>query len=1353
MPKVSVIIPIWNVEDYLRQCLDSVVNQTLRDIEIICVDDGSTDGSPAILAEYAAKDPRVRVLTRASANAGDARNAGVAIATGEYLGFVDSDDWCELALFEKAYARAKEANADVVIWRNDHFDVRRNRLTAPFRFHLHPEQIIRPIAPHEIRHVIFAVFPFAPWCRLVRHEHVRREALSFQSVQRSNDVLFGCLTLATASRIALMDEVLYHYRTGTRMNLQSGNDFSVGDVVRVWKAVGHALEDRQLMRDFRVGYFNAAANSFFYTLGSLTNVESYRTLFAELKELFATDPLLSSCKEGDIRDAGARLFVSALRATDNPIDFLLRLARFDRRRFTMLWREADSLRAYKRDNERKLEERESARREWLRLETLPLVSVAVVDGDESDVAAVRNQAPESGEVFLVEAPDGGTLAGFDEALERANGRYMALLGSGERYLRDGVLEILCLTANVNGAHVCGGTGGVSSYVFDRAWLQERQFHFADYPSASTFLAAVRSADRQSIVLHRQVIVDAVVNLLQTAVPEDVDPVGWGMRAGRMLFAYDRLDLAGEFLERWHDLVLARKLSPEIAGAVVNAFGYPFLEALVSEKARARGVLTALRKWSVAAAGDGVTAFRDAELPALAVDEPMKGLRPGLSVVIPVYNCEAYLVRAIESVRKQTSDDWEIVCVDDGSTDCSPEILDYYARFDGRIRVFHKPNSGVSDTRNLGLEKVRGRYVAFLDGDDWYEPGMVASVLSKADEHDLELCMFDFRCRDFATLESQYHFWTFGHLYENWGVGDAVFSSRELAKWWYYGSLCQMAWKVDFLKARNARFPRIPLGEDVALMSALFPFVRRGYVINRTFYNYQRGEPTSAVTRHNHEKGLSFVRKYETLLGIYRDVYQKETDEATRAKFVGRIISDILYDCSVAPVVHKWMLEVGVVGFGLDRIPHEYLLRPMHADQLARMLVTETPGMTDKDAFLAVPQAITSILRWIERRRDREKRKDLIIVAPQLTSTNDEAVDSWSYFTYLKEIGREAKFVINARHRRCGEFQEAFPRDVIALSDADDLSYDFVRKCRRELVRAKAVAVEWTLSNPHVMKWLSELDGLVYAFLQHGLTYNPPRPVHLHWWRPFNLINFCSERERDLVLGALGNPPGIRSVVAGLPRWDLLKDEQDAGHRVLFVMLTWRPTYNLRAADFWTSAYWRGLKALFSPARLVRFAEAGLTVKLALHHALRSLDMSALDFGQNVEIVEPQTVSYWIRHSAMLLTDFSSVSFDFLYLQKPVVYWIPDRYDGELSAPDREKVMVADGFLKSFIGQAHSADEAVNRVVDYARGGFSLSAEDRAKIAPFFSDGGEFRRRITEAIDSICATSNLSNPQIERTIER
>lgn len=100
-PKVSVIIPVYNVEEYLRQCLDSVINQTLKEIEIICVDDGSTDSSLEILKEYAAKDHRITVITQQNNGAAIARNIGLYNINANYIGFIDADDYIDLDFYEK----------------------------------------------------------------------------------------------------------------------------------------------------------------------------------------------------------------------------------------------------------------------------------------------------------------------------------------------------------------------------------------------------------------------------------------------------------------------------------------------------------------------------------------------------------------------------------------------------------------------------------------------------------------------------------------------------------------------------------------------------------------------------------------------------------------------------------------------------------------------------------------------------------------------------------------------------------------------------------------------------------------------------------------------------------------------------------------------------------------------------------------------------------------------------------------------------------------------------------------------------------------------------------------------------
>jgi exopolysaccharide biosynthesis predicted pyruvyltransferase EpsI len=114
-PLISVIVPIHKVEPYLRKCVDSIINQTYQNLEIILVDDGSPDGCGAICDEYAEKDSRVRVIHKPNGGLSSARNAGIDIAAGEWLGFVDSDDYCMPEMYEKLYNAAKSADADMVI--------------------------------------------------------------------------------------------------------------------------------------------------------------------------------------------------------------------------------------------------------------------------------------------------------------------------------------------------------------------------------------------------------------------------------------------------------------------------------------------------------------------------------------------------------------------------------------------------------------------------------------------------------------------------------------------------------------------------------------------------------------------------------------------------------------------------------------------------------------------------------------------------------------------------------------------------------------------------------------------------------------------------------------------------------------------------------------------------------------------------------------------------------------------------------------------------------------------------------------------------------------------------------------
>ena len=122
MPKISVIVPVYNVEKYLRKCLDTIISQTFSDIEIICVNDGSTDNSRKILEEYKNKDYRIVIVDKKNGGLSSARNAGMKVARGEFISFIDSDDWIDETMLEKLYNSMTTLKTDITICAVHQFD-------------------------------------------------------------------------------------------------------------------------------------------------------------------------------------------------------------------------------------------------------------------------------------------------------------------------------------------------------------------------------------------------------------------------------------------------------------------------------------------------------------------------------------------------------------------------------------------------------------------------------------------------------------------------------------------------------------------------------------------------------------------------------------------------------------------------------------------------------------------------------------------------------------------------------------------------------------------------------------------------------------------------------------------------------------------------------------------------------------------------------------------------------------------------------------------------------------------------------------------------------------------------------
>lgn len=215
-PLVSVIIPVYNAEKYLRETLDCVCNQTLRNIEIICVDDGSTDDSLGILQEYVARDPRFRILQQKNQYAGVARNNGMAVARGKYLSFLDADDLFELDMLEIMTGRAEETGCDIVSCMADGFDdgtdkrqalpwVKNEEVAARL-----PEGVFQP--SRDIPDCIFQLSGGTPWNRLFLRAFVKGNGLQWATTQNANDFGFVFHATALATQMCFIDNICIHYR-------------------------------------------------------------------------------------------------------------------------------------------------------------------------------------------------------------------------------------------------------------------------------------------------------------------------------------------------------------------------------------------------------------------------------------------------------------------------------------------------------------------------------------------------------------------------------------------------------------------------------------------------------------------------------------------------------------------------------------------------------------------------------------------------------------------------------------------------------------------------------------------------------------------------------------------------------------------------------------------------------------------------------------------------------------------------------------------------------------------------------------------------------------------------------------
>ena len=699
-PSVSILVPICNVERYLRECLDSLVNQTLKDIEIICLDDGSTDASLAVVEEYARRDPRIVVLSKPNSGYGDSMNKGLDLARGEYVGIVESDDFASIDMFEVMYKAAKRHDVDVV---------RTNYLAH--RTECDPSEDVlvdnlfgckmgRPFAPMEQKEV-FMRQP-AIWTGIYRKALLDAEEVRFLPTPGASfqDTAFYFKVFYAASKVLLLKEGYLHYRidnAGSSVKNQSKVFPICEEYAEVWR---YAKRDSRKFDQIKTWIPRQQYNAYTWNLNRLS--PEIQPMFFER---FARE-------YGQISEAG-----------------LLSKERFDENNWAKISAIADDPTAYF--------ERAYGAQDVERSIVLSVGALGYSEAKQEVLAASKGLTPHD-EMFVVHAESERIVTELREeqlhlGAVRSDSDIVTCRSCGlidPRAMRGSLIRIIGIESGASG---CIARELVSVRTDTNDWVAVGGSGFAVDAEPDAFVS-----DCHGNVSIPQIVAD---RLLDTRAAH-VMPSDWGV----LLCAADSAGV--DFAVAAENLIgMAHALMASDAEYEVKEVAY---KGLLPVWSNLRKMYLAL-PWKVQE--EVRSAYLSmADVPALEYvsrEDSIADAVPAISVIVPVFNPGEYLDECVDSILSQDVDSLEVIFVNDGSTDNSLESLKDYAQRDNRIRVISQFNCGAGAARNRGIEAARGVKLAFIDPDDRYPSTTVLSSLAQG----LDASPYSMCGGSFAILET------------------------------------------------------------------------------------------------------------------------------------------------------------------------------------------------------------------------------------------------------------------------------------------------------------------------------------------------------------------------------------------------------------------------------------------------------------------------------------------------------------------------------------------------------------------------------------------------------------------------
>lgn len=672
---VSILVPAFNVEKYLRQCLDSLVNQTLGDIQIICIDDGSTDLTLSILEEYARNDDRIEIISKKNTGYGNSMNLGLSYARGEYIGIVEPDDFADVSMFEKLYEAAKKNNADVV--KSNYYEHKSDNAPDQDAFvenlnRCTYNKIFSPRKHHQVLYMRPAI-----WSAIYRRKYLEENAIRFLETPGASfqDTGFNFKALTSTERVYLVKEGFLHYRidnAASSVKAMSKVFCICDEYEEMWR---YTREHADIFRDLKTVIPFIQFGGYSWNLDRLSSELQYGFYKRFVKDFRSLD------EEGLIDSS-----VFGVRSRERVEKIISDPDGYFRSHYGPVG-----------------------------VGTTYLVWASSKQLAKAAFSEVAKCAGASDEII-------GACQAADACVDKIREDDTRFFTSDDLFKnpRDGEL----LPQRIRGSKLvsvfCFGEPAFLSSAIERCVAKGRTEDNCQLESTDSF--TVVAYNTSSLFSSEGPV---LFPLLSTAYYSEslsatahAKPVPWTFDYTDYEHSQEGYVSAVEAVVSAHERGMHRCKNAEEKLAFQNQFA-PLWRSI-------RKLYDALpcdiqRNVHKASAKD---------LAAVALT-PAKHDPVDVSVVIPVFNVERYLPECLDSVLCQVGVSLQVICIDDGSTDGSLDKLRGYSKKDPRVQIVSQLNGGAGAARNRGISYATGEYLAFIDPDDFYPSDNTLQIMLQA----------------------------------------------------------------------------------------------------------------------------------------------------------------------------------------------------------------------------------------------------------------------------------------------------------------------------------------------------------------------------------------------------------------------------------------------------------------------------------------------------------------------------------------------------------------------------------------------------------------------------------------------